>query len=304
MINYLPFEERRPDTQYRDRLALILDAGMGAKSMHAEESITYLAPPPLRYDLQNGIPLITERGLPSWRSAVAELLGFAVHGYRTLEELVAFGMNEKFWIDFVTKEKCADFGLEEGDLGDGSYGPGFVREFYDPDTRYWKTVNQIENVVLQIKKYPHARTHFIDPWIPQYTVPGPNNDRRVVVAPCHGWMLFRVLENRLHLTMVQRSGDMPIGVPHNIIQYAALLLVIGHVLDMEVGMYCHQFIDAHLYVNQIDVVNELLSREPRPFPRLDLEPDTPKDLFAIRPEHFILTEYKPHESIKGIPVAI
>src|SRR4051812_43006337 len=197
-VNYLPFKERRPDTQYRDRLALIVDAGLGAQSMHTETSVSYLAPPPLRYDLNNGIPLIMERKLPSWRSAVAELLGFC-HGLHKLEDLVAFGMNEKFWIDFVTAEKCADFGLEPGDLGPGSYGPGFVRKFYDGKIGKWKEVNQIENVLLQIRKYPQARTHFIDPWIPQYTIPGPNNERKVVVAPCHGWMLFRVIDNKLHL---------------------------------------------------------------------------------------------------------
>lgn len=312
-VNYLPYEQRQPDTQYRDLLRLILEHGEPSESFHQESSVTYEAPPPLRYDLANGIPLITERSMKGiWKSAFAEIIAF-LNGARTQKQLLEYGVNEKFWGPFVTQEKCAMFDLPEGDLGPGSYGPGFHRL-----DQHGNVGNQMVNVLHQIRTMPHVRTHFVDPWIPEYCVPRPGEKRGVVVAPCHGWMHFRVINGKLNLHMFQRSADMPVGVPSNIFQYAALLVVVAHVLKMPAGHYRHSFSDAHIYerselktageadsrISQRDAINMMFEREPRRFPTLTIAEDSPDNLFDFRPEHLILTDYDPHPPIKGIEVAV
>ncbi len=300
MINYLPLNVRWVDSQYQDTLKLIWFYGHEAKSMHTESSFSYLAIPPMRFDLSNGVPFINERDVSGfWKSAINELFAF-INGMRTQQGLLEYGVSSRFWGDTVTKEKCEMFGLEAGDLGDGSYGPGFVGRV----SKDGHIINQVQNVLEQIKKNPHSRTHFIDPWMPEYTVPGPNNERKVVVAPCHGWMHFRLIGGRLNLHMFQRAGDVPVGVPSNMIQYSAFLIAVAHCLDLEVGSYFHSISDAHYYSNQTMAVNALISREPRKLPRLDLVDNAPKDIFAFRAEHFILSEYNPHEPIKNIPVSV
>lgn len=300
VVDYLPFEQRLPDNQYQKLLLNISWNGENSESFHAEKSKSLMAPNPLRYNLRNGIPLGTERSMKQiGMSAVAEILEFA-KGATTQDELVAGGVSPRFWGDFVTAKKCADFGLEAGDLGPGSYGGAFGHF----PTAEGKEVNQFKNVIAQIKRAPHLRTHFISPWIPQYCVSGENAERKVVVAPCHGWVHIRVMNNELHLHMFQRSGDVPIGVPSNIFQYSMLTLALAYVLDMKASHYYHSFSDAHFYENQTEAIAEIVSRIPTRFPTVYLSKDTPKDLFQIRPEHFIVEDYHPNPAIKGIPVAI
>lgn len=300
VVDYLPVEQRVPDSQYQDLLRTVYELGQPAKSFHKEGSSTFMAPHPLRYDLRNGIPIGTERSMKQIAlSACAEILSFA-RGYRTQKQLVEFGVSPRFWGEFVTTEKCAEFGLEEGDLGPGSYGAAFANF----PTKEGLPVNQFKNVIAQIKRAPHLRTHFISPWIPQYCMNGENAQRQVVVAPCHGWIHIRILENELHLHMFQRSGDVPIGVPSNIAQYSMLTLALAYVLDLTASHYYQSFSDAHIYDTQPEAVEEILSREPKTFPTVYLRKDTPKDLFQIRPEHFVIEDYDANPPIKGIPVAI
>ena len=103
--------------------------------------------------------------------------------------------------------------------------------------------------------------------------------------------------------MMQRSGDVPVGVPANMIQYAALLMAIAQATGLEPYEYIHTISDAHIYVDQVPAVEEMLKREPIAFPTMTLNPDK-KDFFATRKEDFTLSDYKPHPGIKGIPVAI
>lgn len=300
LLDYWPIEKRSPDYQYQELLETVYEFGSPASSFHAEKSKSYIAPNPLRYNLKNGIPLGTERSMRDiGASAVAEILAF-INGATTQAELIAFGVNPIFWRDFVTEEKCAEFGLQAGDLGPGSYGGAFGHY----PTSDGKEINQFKNVIEQMKRAPKLRTHFVSPWIPQYCVAGENAERKVVVAPCHGWIHMRILEEGLYLHMFQRSGDVPIGVPCNIYQYSVLTLLIAHVLGIKAAYYCHSFSDAHIYNNQAYQTVQLLEVEPKIFPSVYLRADTPKDLFQIRLEHIILEDYNPNPPIKGIPVAI
>lgn len=281
---YKPRTERVPDSQYADRLRFILNNGELLKETpQGPGAITCFGTvPQMVFDLANGVPLITERKLGFWRKPVSEILAF-INGARTLDAIESYGCD--FWKDY--RGKGTKLGLDPDDLGPGSYGAAF-HDFPKPDGT---TLNQFEQVIDQIKHYAHMRTHLVSPWIPFYTARGEN--RKVVVAPCHGWLHFRVMNGRLHMRMDQRSADMPIGVPSNMIQYSALLLMMCRVTGLTPGNYIHSFSDAHIYEDQVDKVEQLLLREPRPFPIMRLNPDV-TDLFAFRVNDFEIDEYDPH----------
>lgn len=285
---YKPLAERTPDWQYQDRLEFILENGVLIKDtpqgIGALTCFGTLAP--MVFDLSNGVSLITERKISFWKKPVAEKLAF-IHGKRTIDDIEAFGCTG-FWSPY--RGMGTELGLAPDDMGPGSYGPAF----HDFEIPGGGTLNQFEQLIEQIKRYPNLRTHLITPWKPYYTARGPN--RKVIVAPCHGWTHFRVINGKLHMEMHQRSADFPLGVPSNMIQYAALLLMVCQVTDYPPGNYVHSFADAHIYENQINAMRELVTRIPRSFPVLRLDPSV-KNLFDFRVEHFSLEEYNPHPAM-------
>ncbi len=296
--------KKKPDLQYRQTLQLILDKGTKVKSQTGTETISYISPPSMRFNLNNGFPLLTERNLAPnfkkaptiWKQAIGEIIAF-INGARTQEELRSYGCN--WWKPWVTERKCHKRGLETGDLGPGSYGAAF----HDFPTQEGQPYNQIKNIVEQIIEMPWLKTHFISPWIPQYIIRGEGKQQKVVVCPCHGWMHFFVRDDKLSLHMFQRSGDVPIGVPQNIAQYAALLMMVAQATDNEPETLVHTISDAHIYVDQVESVKKILAREPRPFPTMKLKSNK-KDIFSFRAADFELSDYQPHPGIKNIPVAV
>jgi len=302
----LPLEKRAVDSQYQDLLRYVLENGIRTKSQQEVDAITLIGPRNLHFKLSNGFPIINERNMAPkesehlpvtvWRQAVGEILGF-MNGARTLKQLENFGCY--WWSPWATEAKCSKRGLETGDLGPGSYGAAF----HDFPTADGGTYNQFQNIIEQMREFPHLRTHFISPWIPQYTIRGEGKQQKVVVAPCHGWIHLRILDNKLTLHMIQRSADLPVGVPSNMIQYAALTLIIAHVLGIEPYEYVHSFSDAHIYIDQVDAVKEMISREPRRLATMKINTDK-KNLFDFRHEDFEISDYNPHPGIKNIPVAI
>jgi len=296
-----------PDTQYRQLLQLVLDQGMKSYAQQETETISLIGAPPMRFKLNQGFPMITERNMAPifknakptvWQQAIAELTGF-INGARTQSELEKFGCS--WWQPWVTEKKCAKRGLKTGDLGPGSYGAAF----HDFPTSEGPTYNQFQNILEQMRELPHLKTHFISPWIPQYTVRGKGKQQKVVVCPCHGWLHLRIFDKKLVLHMFQRSGDLPVGVPSNMVQYAALTMMIAQVLDLEPYEYVHTISDAHIFVEQVPMVKQMLEREPRPLPVLKIKKNKQKehDLFAFRYTDFELEGYNPHPGIK-MPVAI
>lgn len=289
---------KSPDTQYRRLLKEVLENGAQGKAQQETDTISYMAPNPLRFKLADGFPIVTERKISEkmWRGAIAEIIAF-INGARTQEQLESYGCN--WWKSWVTPEKCHKRGLETGDLGPGSYGAAF----HDFPTAEGKPFNQFKEILEQIAELPHLKTHFISPWIPQYTVRGKGKTQKVVVCPCHGWIHIRIIDNKLTLHMFQRSSDVPIGLPANLAQYAALTMMIASVTGYEAYEYIHSFSDAHIFVDQVDHVKELLKREPLPLPRMILK-NKRKNLFDFRAEDFELVDYKAHPGMWDIPVAI
>ncbi len=289
---------KTPDTQYRELLQSILDHGVRTPSRQGVDALTLIGPKPLHFKFSNGFPMITERKISQkiWRQAIGEIIGF-INGARTQEELQSYGCH--WWRPWVTDVKCAEHGLEPGDMGPGSYGAAF----HDFPTAEGPTFNQFENIIKQIKERPHLRTHLISPWIPQYTINVTGKQQKVVVCPCHGWIHIRIIDGKLTLHVFQRSSDTPIGLPSNLVQYAALTLMIAQATGYEAYEHVHSFSDAHIYVDQIDHVKELLQREPRTLPTMQMNGNK-KNIFEFRATDFKLTDYHPHKGMWDIPVAI
>jgi len=295
MIKYKDFSERIPDTQYRDLLEKI-GGGYGIKvKTQLDEDARMIFGHQIRFNLSNGFPIITERdlvnsdsGRPSQFSmALGELCAF-LNGARTLGEMKKFGCG--WWSRWVTAEKCAKRGLETGDLGPGSYGAAW-RKF---PTEEGKPFDQIKHLVEQMNELPILRTHFVSPWIPQYIGRGKGKKQKVVVAPCHGWfhVFINTETNELSLHHQQRSADVPVGYPFNMIQYAALTLMLAQVTNRIAKEVVFTISDAHIYVKQMKDVLELLTTKPQPLPTVEIDPKI-KDIFAFRPEHFKVTDYQP-----------
>jgi len=301
-VKMKPFSERTPDNQYKDLLRRIKQEGQEMGTQLEVDAISVTGAT-MRFKLENGFPMITERNMnPAikpetiWKQAIGEIMGFA-NGARTLKQLESYGCY--WWAPWGTEEKCKKRGLETGDLGPGSYGAAF----HDFPTADGGTYNQFQNIIEQIKEFPHLRTHFITPWVPQYTIRGTGKTQKVVVCPCHGWIHIRVIDNKLTLHMFQRSGDVPIGVPSNMVQYAALTMMIAQATGTIPYEYVHTISDAHIYVDQMDAVDKMLERDSRPYPTMKLNTDK-TDFFSFTKDDFELSDYDPHPGIKGIAVAV
>ncbi len=294
----IPYEQRKSDFQYQDLLRTVLMCGEYRKRTNqGVGAISLFRPTGFSFNLRNGIPLITERKIGFWRAAIGELLAF-INGAVTIAELESFGC--KWWGQWATKDLTDRAGLREGELGPGSYGAAF-HNFSTPGLE--KGFNQFEALVHGLREKPWSRTNLVNPWVPYFA--SEFGKRSVVCAPCHGWINCYVHnDGRLDLAMDQRSADLPIGVPSNMIQYAALLMALAQCCDLTPGFFIHTFVDAHIYENQVPAVKKILDREPKRFPTLKITDPTIKDLFAFRPGHFELSDYDPHEAITDIPVAI
>jgi thymidylate synthase len=294
---YEPYEQRRPDSQYGDLLRRILAYGTREPTRQGAEALT-LMQQITRYDLRNGFPLITDRSLGSfWSKAIGELCAF-INGATTLDELAEFGCT--WWDEWASEAKTSKRGLPPRSLGPGSYGGAF-RDFPGPDGPF----DQFAHMVEQIKELPELRTHFVSPWIPAYQVRGTGKTPKTTIAPCHGWVHVRVLSGTVHLHMFQRSADVPVGVPSNMVQYGALLLMIAQLTARPAGTFYHTMSDAHVYVDQVDHIIPMLGRSARRLPTMVLTEAgrAVTDIHDFRREHFEVHDYEPHPAITRIPVA-
>lgn len=299
-IVYSSYEEREPDTQYRNLLKNILDNGTDVDPQQGESARMILGCQ-WRFPLANGFPIITERDLISpqpkssrsiFEMSIAELCAF-LGGARNQKELESYGCS--WWKRWLTAEKCRKRGLEPGDAGPGSYGAAW-RNFPKNDGT---TFDQITHLVEQLKGMPHLRTHFVSPWIPQYIGRGTDANgkqkiQKVVVAPCHGWIhvLAYPCTRQLSLHHFQRSGDVPVGVVGNLIQYAALTLMLAQVAGYEARELVYTISDAHIYAEQRQDVRDLLATRPAKLPTVKLDPDI-SNIFEFRPNHFKVEDYTP-----------
>jgi thymidylate synthase len=231
----------------------------------------------MRFPLANEFPLLTTKKL-HLKSIVYELLWF-LKGSTNIRWLQENGVS--IWNEWAD---------ENGELGP-IYGYQW-RNWNAPDGR---RIDQIEQVLGSIRRNPYSRRHIVTAW-------NPADVDRMKLPPCHAFFQFYVAEGRLSCQMYQRSADIFLGVPFNIASYALLTLMIAQVSGLGPGEFVHTLGDAHLYLNHLDQAREQLAREPRPLPRIRLNPAV-TSLDDFRYEDFTLEAYDPHPGIKA-PIAV
>ena len=187
-------------------------------------------------------------------------------------------------IDLGLSVKLAD---ENGELG-----PVYGHQWRSWPDYNGNSIDQISNVINQIKKNPDSRRLIVSAW----NVAEVEN---MALPPCHTLFQFYVSNGKLSLQLYQRSADIFLGVPFNIASYALLLMMVAQVTDLQVGEFIHTLGDAHIYKNHLEQVHEQLSRQPRALPTMKLNPNV-KDIFNFHFEDFSLEDYNPHPHIKGI----
>ncbi len=243
----------------------------------------------MRFDLRDGFPLLTTKKV-HLRSIVHELLWF-IAGDTHADALQKHDVT--IWNEWATPEQCARFGRPAGDLGP-VYGHQW-RNFgatQRPDGSYARDgYDQLAHVLREIRENPNSRRLLVTGW-------NPCEAERVALPPCHTLFQFYVQDGELSCQLYQRSADIFLGVPFNIASYALLTLMVAQVSGLRAAEFVHTFGDAHLYNNHLEQAKLQLTREPRPLPKMQLDPSV-TDLFAFRYEHFALEGYTPHPHIKA-----
>ncbi|MBO5584062.1 MAG: thymidylate synthase [Prevotella sp.] len=258
--------------QYLSLLQRILDegtvktdrTGTGTKSIFGHQ---------MRFDLNEGFPLLTTKKL-HLKSIIHELLWF-LRGDTNIAYLKANGVS--IW------DEWAD---ENGDLG----------PVYGQQWRSWPdykggTIDQISNVVEMILHDPDSRRMIVSAW-------NPAEIEQMALPPCHCLFQFYVADGRLSLQLYQRSADTFLGVPFNIASYALLLMMMAQVTGLKAGEFIHTTGDTHLYLNHLEQARLQLTREPRPLPKMLINPEV-SSIFDFKYEDFQLTDYNPHPHIKA-----
>ena len=259
--------------QYQDLLRRILTEGTPKSDRTGTGTISVFGHQ-MRFDLADGFPLLTTKKL-HLKSIIPELLWFLA-GDTNVKYLQDNGV--RIWNEWADAD---------GDLG----------HIYGYQWRSWpgydgKAVDQIAEVVETLRTNPDSRRIIVSAWnvadLPNMNLP-----------PCHALFQFYVADERLSLQLYQRSADSFLGVPFNIASYALLLMMMAQVTGLKPGEFIHTLGDAHIYNNHLEQVRLQLSREPRPLPRMVINPDV-KDIFSFRYEDFSLEGYDPHPHIPGI----
>lgn len=268
--------------QYLDLLQHILDngaektdrTGTGTKSVFGYQ---------MRFDLKKGFPLVTTKKV-HLKSIIHELLWF-LKGETNIAYLKEHGV--KIW------DEWAD---EHGELG-----PVYGKQWRSWEGTDGKVVDQVTDLIQQIKKNPDSRRLIISAWnVAELS--------KMALMPCHTMFQFYVSPSfgggrgRLSCQLYQRSADVFLGVPFNIASYALLTMMIAQVCDLEPGEFIHTFGDVHIYSNHMEQVNLQLTRKPFPLPTMKLNPAV-KNIFDFKFEDFTLENYQSHPAIKA-PVAV
>lgn len=226
----------------------------------------------MRFDLNKGFPLVTTKKC-HLKSIIYELLWF-LQGDTNIQYLNDHGVS--IW------DEWAD---DNGDLG----------PVYGAQWRSWnttdKTIDQITDVIKQIKQNPDSRRLIVSAW-------NVGELDQMALMPCHAFFQFYVADGKLSCQLYQRSADIFLGVPFNIASYSLLLMMIAQVTGLKVGELVHTFGDAHIYLNHFDQVEEQLSRQPFTLPEMKINPDV-KDIFSFAYDDFELINYQAHPSIKA-----
>ncbi len=258
--------------QYLDLCRRVLEEGTKKTDRTGTGTISVFGHQ-MRFNLEDGFPCLTTKKL-HLKSIIHELLWF-LQGSTNIKYLQDNSV--RIWNEWAD---------ENGELG----------PVYGHQWRSWPdynggTIDQISQLVEQIKQTPDSRRLLVSAW----NVAEVN---QMALPPCHTLFQFYVADGRLSLQLYQRSADIFLGVPFNIASYALLLQMMAQVTGLRAGDFVHTFGDAHIYLNHLEQVELQLSREPRPLPKMLINPDV-KDIFSFKYEDFTLVDYDPHPHIAG-----
>ncbi len=231
----------------------------------------------MRFNLNEGFPLLTTKKV-HLKSVIYELLWF-LSGDTNIKFLKDNGVS--IWDEWADEN--------------GNLGPVYGHQWRSWPTSEGKEIDQISNLINQIKKTPDSRRLIVSAW-------NVGEINKMKLPPCHCFFQFYVVDGRLSCQLYQRSADIFLGVPFNIASYALLTQMIAHVCGLEYGEFIHTLGDAHIYTNHIDQVNEQLHRKPKKLPQIKINPSV-KNIFDFKYEDFSLEGYDPYPPIKA-PVAI
>lgn len=259
--------------QYLDLLQHILDNGVTKSDRTGTGTISTFGYQ-MRFDLGEGFPMVTTKKL-HLRSIIHELLWF-LKGDTNVKYLQENGV--RIWNEWAD---------EDGDLG-----PVYGKQWRSWEAADGTTVDQIQQAVGLIRHNPDSRRILVNAW-------NVGELREMALTPCHCLFQFYVAEGKLSCQLYQRSADTFLGVPFNIASYALLTLMMAQVCDLKAGEFVHTFGDVHIYLNHREQVELQLSREPRPLPRVHINPDV-RDILGFRYDDFELHSYDPHPHIKAV----
>jgi len=260
--------------QYKQLLQTIIDNGI-EKSDRTGTGTKSIFGYQMRFDLQQGFPLITTKKLYI-KGIIHELLWF-LSGDTNIKYLNDNGVN--IWNEWAD--------------ANGNLGPVYGKQWRSWQTADGRTIDQISNVIEQIKKNPDSRRLLVVAY-------NPGDVDKMALPPCHAFFQFYVSNGKLSCQLYQRSADVFLGVPFNIACYALLTHIIAKVCGLGVGEFIHTLGDAHLYLNHIDQAKEQLQRQPLPLPQLILNT---KDINDFKYEDISIINYNSHPTIKA-PISV
>ena len=268
--------------QYHDLVRHVLEhgaikedrTGTGTKSVFGYQ---------MRFDLSQGFPMVTTKKL-HLKSIIYELLWF-LKGDTNIAYLQENGV--RIWNEWADDQ--------------GNLGPVYGHQW-----RNWNSeeIDQISEVIETLKNNPDSRRMLVSAWNPS-VLPDTKQSfadnvaqGKAALPPCHAFFQFYVADGKLSCQLYQRSADIFLGVPFNIASYALLTMMMAQVCGYAPGDFVHTFGDAHIYSNHMEQLELQLAREPRPLPKMHLNPEI-KNIFDFTFEDFTLTDYDPHPHIKG-----
>jgi thymidylate synthase len=258
--------------QYLDLMRHVLENGTQKHDRTGTGTISVFGYQ-MRFNLEEGFPMVTTKKL-HLKSIIHELIWF-LSGDTNIKYLKDNGV--RIW------DEWAD---ENGNLGP-VYGSQW-RSWPTPDGRH---IDQISQIINQIKNNPDSRRIIVSAW-------NVAEIENMALPPCHSFFQFYVADGKLSCQLYQRSADIFLGVPFNIASYALLTMMVAQVCDLKPGDFVHTLGDAHLYNNHLEQTKLQLSRETRPLPTMQINPEV-KDIFGFKYEDFTLLNYDPHPHIKA-----
>lgn len=258
--------------QYQKLLQHIIDTGVKKQDRTGTGTLSCFGYQ-MRFDLQKGFPLVTSKKL-HFKSIIYELLWF-LKGDTNIKYLNEHGVS--IWNEWANAQ--------------GELGPVYGKQWRSWQGANATTIDQITDVVKQIKNNPDSRRMIVSAWnvaeLP-----------KMALMPCHALFQFYVADGKLSCQLYQRSADVFLGVPFNIASYALLTMMMAQVCNLQLGEFVHSFGDVHLYINHIEQATLQLQRTPYVLPTLKINASV-KDIFDFKFDDFIIENYQYHPPIKG-----